>query len=71
MSDVKVTDRVEWDWGRGTGEGRVREVIPETVERRLKGSLIRRKGTPHNPALYIETDRGDGVLKLASEVRRM
>lgn len=59
------------DWGRGTGEGRVREVHEGTVERKLKGSWIKRKGTAENPALFIETDKGAGVLKLASEVRVM
>ena len=38
--------------------------------RSLKGSEITRNGTPEDPALYIEQEDGDGVLKLASEVER-
>lgn len=65
---MKVGDSVRWQWGSGTAEGTVREVITESVTRTLKGSEISRHGTPDNPALYIEQSDGDGVLKLASEV---
>jgi hypothetical protein len=65
---MKVGDKVQWHWGSGTADGTVREVITESVTRSLKGSEITRHGTPDNPALYIEQDDGDGVLKLSSEV---
>ena len=65
---MKVGDSVRWHWGSGTATGTVREVIRESVTRTLKGSEISRHGTPDNPALFIEQEDGDGVLKLASEV---
>ena len=38
MSDkYSVNARVEWDWGGGTGEGKVREVFTEHVSRTIKG----------------------------------
>lgn len=69
MSRYTPGDRVEWDWGRGTVTGYVVSVHTERVVRMLKGSRITRNGTPENPALYIETTEGAGVLKLSSEVR--
>lgn len=65
---MKVGDNVRWHWGSGTASGTVREVITESVTRTLKGSEISRHGTPADPALFIEQEDGDGVLKLTSEV---
>ncbi len=62
-------DRVEWDWGKGTGTGRVQKTYDHKVTRTLKGSEITRNGSADNPALYIEQEDGAGVLKLSSEVR--
>jgi hypothetical protein len=66
--NMKVGDKVRWHWGSGTATGTVKEVIPESVARSLKGAEITRHGTPENPALFIEQEDGDGVLKLASEM---
>lgn len=63
-------DAAEWDWGTGTASGRVVESFARRVQRTLKGSRIVRNGREDNPALLIEQDDGDRVLKLASEVRR-
>jgi hypothetical protein len=65
---MNVGDSVRWPWGSGTATGTVKEVITESVTRTLKGSEISRHGTPDDPALYIEQEDGDGVLKLTSEV---
>ena len=67
---MKVGDRVRWHWGSGTATGTVRETFDRKVSRTLKGSEITRNGSPEDPALYIEQEDGDGVLKLASEVER-
>ena len=67
---MKVGDRVRWHWGSGTATGTVRETFDRKVSRTLKGSEITRNGSPGDPALYIEQEDGDGVLKLASEVER-
>jgi hypothetical protein len=61
--------KVSWAWGNGRGHGTVREVIEQEMTRQIKGSEITRYGTPQNPALVIEQEDGDIVLKLESEVK--
>lgn len=60
--------RVRWNWGQGVGRGRIAERYEGQVERRIEGVLIRRNGTPRNPAFLIRADNGGEVLKLASEL---
>ncbi|MGR3504151.1 DUF2945 domain-containing protein [Pseudaestuariivita sp.] len=63
-------DRVEWDWGDGTASGKVEKTYTRKITRKLQGSEVTRDGSDDDPALYIEQEDGDGVLKLASEVRK-
>lgn len=60
--------RVKWNWGQGVGRGRIAERFEDHVERTIEGALIRRNGSPANPAFLVRTDKGDEVLKLASEL---
>ena len=60
--------RVRWNWGQGVGRGHVAERFDRPVERTIEGALVRRNGSPHNPAYLIQTDNGANVLKLASEI---
>jgi len=62
--------KVKWNWGQGTGTGKVEETFDRKVTRKLKGSEITRNGSTDDPALLIEQEDGDRVLKLASEVER-
>ncbi|MBL0942384.1 MAG: DUF2945 domain-containing protein [Alphaproteobacteria bacterium] len=59
---------VSWKWGRGNPKGKVVEVYSTTVRKVLKGTEITRKGTPDNPAYFIEQVNGSYVLKLHSEL---
>ena len=61
-------DKVSWEWGNGRGEGKVTETFTKKVTRTLKGSEITRNGSDDDPALLIEQEDGDEVLKLSSEV---
>lgn len=61
-------DQVSWAWSNGRGTGKVTETFTRKVTRTLKGSEITRNGTHDDPALLIEQDDGDEVLKLSSEV---
>jgi hypothetical protein len=71
MSDkYSENTRVEWDWGGGTGEGKVREVFTEHVSRTIKGSEVTRNASDDNPAYLIEQDDDDRVLKSHSELRK-
>ena len=65
---MKVGDKVRWNWASGTATGTVREVHGSRVTRKLKGSEITRNGTREDPAVVIEQEDGDHVLKLVSEV---
>lgn len=68
MADLKVGDRVKWEWGNGTAEGKIQERFTEKVTRTIKGSEVTRKADDDEPAFLIEQDDGDRVLKSASEV---
>ena len=60
--------RVRWNWGQGVGRGRVCERFDRHVERRIGGALVRRNGSPVDPAYLIVADAGGQVLKLGSEL---
>jgi hypothetical protein len=59
---------VRWRWGSATAEGRLRERFERRVQRTIKGTRVVKNGTPDNPALLIEQDDGDLVLKRESEL---
>lgn len=66
---MRKGQKVQWNWGNGTGEGKIVEVFHERVERKIKGEDIVRNGSEDNPAYLIEQDNGDKVLKLQSELQ--
>lgn len=68
MAKVSKGDSVKWDWGQGTASGTVKDSFTQKVTRTLKGSEVTRKGSENDPAILIEQEDGDEVLKLASEV---
>lgn len=70
MTKYNTGDQVEWDWGNGTGTGKVQKTYTQKVTRTLKGSEVTRNGSKDDPALLIEQEDGDEVLKLSSEVRK-
>jgi hypothetical protein len=65
---MKKGSQVEWKWGNGTAHGKVVEVHDQPVEKTIKGEKIKRNGSADNPALLIEQEDGDRVLKLKSEL---
>lgn len=67
MTHKKGT-KVQWNWGQGTGEGKIVEVHTVKVTRTISGSEITRNGTEDTPAYLIEQSDGQRVLKLDSEV---
>jgi hypothetical protein len=68
QASVREGSRVAWNWAGSTASGKVKSVFHEKTTRRIKGSEVTRHGGADNPALYIEQDDGDTVLKLLSEV---
>jgi hypothetical protein len=61
-------EKVQWNWGNGTGEAEVKEVHTERVEREIAGTNQVRNGTDDNPAYVLEQADGREVLKLHSEL---
>ncbi len=60
--------KVRWKWGSSHAEGKVVEVHKEEIEKTIDGKKIKRKGSDDDPALVIEQDDKQLVLKLQSEV---
>jgi len=69
MSKIKEGDKVSWKYGNGTGEGKVTEVHTAEFEKEV-GKVIKRNGTPEEPALLIRQDNGHEVVKSVSEVEK-
>lgn len=68
---VKKGDSVRWKYASGHAEGKVVEVHKEEVEKTIKGSNVKRNGSREDPALVIEQEDKDLVLKLESEVEKV
>eukprot|EP00456_Euglypha_rotunda_P079479 TRINITY_DN76380_c0_g1_i1.p1 TRINITY_DN76380_c0_g1~~TRINITY_DN76380_c0_g1_i1.p1 ORF type:complete len:118 (+),score=5.41 TRINITY_DN76380_c0_g1_i1:27-380(+) len=49
--------RVRWNWGQGVGRGRITERFDRHVERTIAGALVRRNGSPADPA-YLDRKSG-------------
>lgn len=64
-----VGDSVEWDWGGGTGEGKITERHTEKVTKTIKGNEVTRNADADEPAYLIEQADGNEVLKSATEIR--
>ena len=68
MGRFKIGQKVEWKWQPGFVTGTVKEIFTAPVARTIKGSVIRRNGSPANPAYLILTKKNVEVLKLDSEL---
>lgn len=68
--DIHIGDEVTWNWGNGTGTGKVTERFTSKVTRTISGAEITRNATEDNPAYLIEQDDGDQVLKSGSELSK-
>ncbi len=67
---IREGTEVSWKWGNGRAVGKVSERHEQSVTRTINGSSITRNGSQDDPALVIEQDDGQVVLKLQSEVER-
>lgn len=68
MNGFSKGDKVEWNWGNGTGNGRVVERFDDTVCRTIDGVEIKRKADRNCPAYLIKQEDGSEVLKSHSEL---
>lgn len=70
MSNYSEGTRVEWDWGNGTGSGRVVKKYTRKITLTIKGTEVTREASEEEPAYRIEQEDGDEVLKSGSELRK-
>jgi hypothetical protein len=68
MADYKEGDKVEWNWGSGTGTGKVTKKYTGRITRTIKGAEVTRNASDDDPAYLIEQEDGDIVLKSGSEL---
>ncbi|WP_296420147.1 DUF2945 domain-containing protein [Pseudooctadecabacter sp.] len=68
MAEFSEGDKVEWDWGNGTGTGEVVKKYTQKITLKIKGSEVTRDASEDEPAYKIEQDDGDEVLKSGSEL---
>ncbi len=66
----QTNTKVEWDWGKGTAQGYVREKFTEKTTQHIGGTDVTRNASDSDPAYIIEQDDGDKALKLHSEIRK-
>ena len=62
--------KVEWDWGNGTGTGKIVKKYTQKITLKLQGSEVTRKASDDEPAYKIEQNDGSEVLKSGSELRK-
>lgn len=67
---MKKGDTVHWNYGKGEGEGKVEEIFTEPVEKKIKGTTVKRKGSKEEPAMLIKQENGNEVLKSESELTK-
>jgi hypothetical protein len=70
MARYRKGEWVEWNWGAGTGTGKVSDTFTEKVTRTIEGSEITRNADSDNPAYMIEQEDGSRVLKSESELSK-
>ncbi|MEJ6399226.1 hypervirulence associated TUDOR domain-containing protein [Yoonia sp. 208BN28-4] len=70
MSDYNEGDKVEWDWGNGTGTGKVVKKYTQKITLKIDGTEVTRDASDDEPAYKIEQDDGDEVLKSGSELSK-
>ena len=63
-------DKVEWNWGNGTGTGKVTEEFTSKVTRTIDGNEVTRNASEDEPAYMIEQDDGGRVLKSVTELSK-
>lgn len=67
---MKKGDTVHWEWGKGEGEGKIVQKHEKPVEKKIKGTEVKRKASKEDPAYTIKQEDGDIVLKAESELKK-
>ncbi len=67
---MKKGETVNWKFGKGEAEGKVVETFTEPVEKKIKGTAVKRNASKEKPAVLIEQENGNEVLKSESELKK-
>ena len=70
MGEYSEGDKVKWDWGNGTGTGKVVKKYTQKITLKIDGSEVTRDASDDEPAYKIEQEDGDEVLKSGSELKK-
>lgn len=49
---MKKEEKVTWKWGKSTAEGKVKEKFEEPVEKKIKGTTVKRKASKEGACLF-------------------
>ena len=66
--DFHIDDTVEWNWGNGTGVGKIIERFTSEVTRTIDGTEVERNASKDKPAYLIGQEDGQHVLKSSTEL---
>ncbi|WP_299291434.1 DUF2945 domain-containing protein [uncultured Mucilaginibacter sp.] len=67
---MKKGETVHWNYGKGEGEGKVEEIFTEPVEKKIKGTTVKRNASKEEPAALVKQENGNEVLKSESELKK-
>ena len=68
MSNFNVGSEVQWKWMGRIIVGVIKEEFFEPVTKEIKGKKIKRNGSKDKPAYLVESEAGNLVLKLQTEL---
>lgn len=67
---MKKGEKVHWNWGKYEAEGKTEEKFTDPVNRKIKGTQIKRNASKEDPAWLIKQDDGTEVLKSEKELKK-
>ena len=67
---MKKGDKVEWNWGASTAEGKIEKTFDRPVTKTIKGTKVKRNASKDEPAYEIKQENGSKVLKSESELKK-
>ncbi len=70
MAEFEVGEIVKWDWGNGTGTGKITERFTEKTSRSIRGADVTRNASEDAPAFLIEQEDGARVLNSITEIEK-
>ena len=70
MFFMKKGEEVNWNWGKSKAEGKIKEEFEKPVEKKIKGTTVKRKASKEEPAYLVEQKNGNKVLKSESELSK-